>query len=533
MAGGTPDWQVTRYRTGTPLVLTRDDFLYIRTRGVATAAVGEFEAIFDDDITVGTDIQEEDGIVIEMGYVGAALTKVFCGSVEKISEQGRPPNTDVRIWGRDWGRLLKDYRFSQDYRESGEYPEDIVEDIVASINDYPSTPTVEERKIYFDKTQWTGSPLIYVAINDMTLFDAIQSICYHEDVQREFYVDPDKTLNFPVKGHGASVETLDEEELDSYDHDKDAQRKRTRVLFLGANTKIRPDPQYDWTDSTTGWTMVYGDTLTTVPDHLGTANKAIKIETTSADAEVRGDIAFSAEDLTELYTYNRLKTYVKVTRGGTTNHDAYIILLAPDWDNSFFRWLDPINTNDKWFNLEMEIGEEYEGYPFWYTFQGSPYWNNIQGIGFRVDWKDNDTFAIHISNVHMAGARYNYEKKAPGWTTATDIYGVQWDFTMQSDAEAQQNAEDFINKYGDVLTILKNITIIDGRQTYEQSYKLTINTAEVPTSTYRMEEVEHIMDGNEFTTNVVLGEASLGTEHILADMEREIKRLERERNRYE
>jgi hypothetical protein len=742
-------WKVTRYRSGVAsLELTKDDVISLRVRRVATSSIGEFEMIIDNEDD--KDLEEGDSLEIELGWEGASLTVTFLGIVEKLEKQGDPPLIDIRCWGRDYGKLMKDQRFIEEY--TSENPENIVDDIVAAINDleeiyeddetywsslttgsgsYTITPTEEttikksrtssiemlvgagssqkvgiyhyystakdwsvydtfrfwfygtnsgetvrvvcastasdadftdryvetftdnvsgwtekvldksdftiengtpswssiynisievvptstftwyvdrliiyeypaetENKILFLKSKWTGTSPVEHDVSSETLWDAVVRLARREDIQREVYVDETKELNFPVKGHDDPVTKILENDLERYSYDRDSSRKRTREKVIGAKEKTDPTELDDWTEATTDWSTAVGNSPTLVNGYDGTSNKGIQIENT-AGGNARGkrtvtEIGGGAIDLTDKYGYKKLKFYFT----SANSAGNYVYLLAPDWSNYYWRFLFGDNL-DKWVLYSLELGEEYEGYPEWDT-TGSPDWSNIQGVGFRADNDTGDT-SFTVSIMYFDDGRFVVEDQITGWSADDDVYKEVWDFTIISDNAAQDRIDSDLERWGDTVTLVKNIVIEDGRQTFEQSYKVGIDVPEtsttldqdissgvqvipvtstdnfavdekvyistegggggndfgkitsisagvsitIDTSTsyahkindvvckvYRMEEVEHIIsDDGDFTTRLILSEASPDTETTIKDLEIEIEELEREKEK--
>jgi hypothetical protein len=431
--------------------------------------------------------------------------------VESLRYESSSTESYVRVSGRCWGERLFRRVVTKTYENMK--GEAIVRDL---LDNYVGLSHVRDATELVEDTDTTYARLEY---KDTPVFEIIKYVADSADkngvIGFDFRVAPDGKFEFFPRNSKTSPVSLSEL-IEEYEFRKDIHDVRNKITVYGARKRVFPlDLDADWMESTSGWTLVEGTSLSVDSTRKRKGNCSVKVSVGSGVYNTRIRRTWSSA----IRDYERFCAWIYPGAGMNT---AQVRLLAPDTNNYFYADMN-LDRLD-WQYREWFLGSRHEynvdNNPngVWRR-NGSPNWFNIMGLELLVYFNYDNTSVWYDGDLGFLNGPFQAVAED---SNSQNAYGlrelVEVDEELYSDNECSLRANALLDYYknpAEYLTVKS--TVIDyGNTPLLPGDKIYVSLPNENVSGYfRILSVEYFVDARTQTLEVTL---ELGREKpLLAD----------------
>jgi len=537
----TPVWEIRQYRGVAELSFPDSQVLDIEIKLGVSESIGEFKITAENEPII--DVQEGDIVEIYLGSEEEGINKISSGQVLHAKRGGLIDKT-MKISGRDWGKLLQEYKISSK-TYSSETASEVIKDIVYDITKQVGIPTPTERLITVNNVV-ESTKVVTLDITEMTMWDAVKKVCNYTNY--DFFIDKDKDLNVIGAGSRNYNLTLTESNIQSdYEYYKDASNILNKIIVVGAlATSSYPENEDIWTNysdpDANGWSGIYytysdvtGDTTITSSTDKVKGDYSVRAYTTQTiqRAVITYSIDTSFAPL-DVETWSGLHYYMK-----HDNNFNYKIRLESETTADYFESIG-WRYNGAWtFNDEL-LGSNNESL---YNAVGNAQWTNINRISWYFEYpipkfdkarfdrsrigKWNVLFEAFIDNLYFTIGQVeamSYD------LSSQSTWGLHWppnlhDETIHTYTEVKSLANYIIRIYKNPISVVENLESEFGYSDLLQGDKINIDVTEV-TDSLIVKELIHRLNDGEYSNRFTLSYLPPSIERKIKALSLQVSRLE-------
>jgi hypothetical protein len=299
-------------------------------------------------------INKFDRIIIYLWRLGDSVKKVFGGIITEITYNGSPKDNEfyVNVKCMGLGQQLQNPESLLQKIYTGTNGKTIILDAVALCSGLTN--------MFVDVDGDLASPHDIV-FDQVMPYSVITKICkdaetFNGVVGFDAYVDPAGNVHVFARTKYVSTVDVTGKVID-YDHLLDGHGIKNKLVVYGKQSKFCPTSGDDWTEGTSGWTVVNG-VLQSEGTTVKVGSYALKLFTNSgvADAYYMFPKIFCGDEYRQ--SFNKLLVWIAVTDPSDTSQ-IEVRLLSPDRSNYFSEIIAPSKLQPLdgiWSQVSLDLG---------------------------------------------------------------------------------------------------------------------------------------------------------------------------------